>query len=73
VIIAFVGVQPSLTHVPPTPLFSINAVLYPASANLLDRGAPPWPEPIIIASKFFTDPVFVYNIHAVMLIQQIMP
>ncbi len=46
--IVFVGVQPSLTQVPPMWLRSTSAVRRPASANALQRGVPPCPEPITI-------------------------
>jgi hypothetical protein len=48
-----VGVQPVLTQVPPMLERSINAVRLPLSERALVRGLPPWPEPMMIASKCF--------------------
>jgi hypothetical protein len=45
----FVGVQPSLTQVPPTCLRSTSAVRRPEPASAIHKGVPPWPEPITIA------------------------
>src|SRR3981189_1168351 len=47
-----VGIQPELTHVPPTSLRSITATVYPASVNLPASGGPAWPAPTMIASNF---------------------
>src|SRR5215468_3282777 len=46
----FVGVQPYLTQLPPTYLSSTRAVLSPALAKTIERGVPPWPAPMTIAS-----------------------
>jgi hypothetical protein len=40
-IIVFVGVQPSLMHVPPTCLRSMTATVWPASAIAPASGPPP--------------------------------
>src|SRR5438045_9743170 len=45
-----VGVQPSLTHVPPTCSLSTNAVRIPASASARHKGVPACPDPTTIAS-----------------------
>src|SRR6266478_4364893 len=49
----FVGVHPSLIHVPPTCSRSTIAVRIPAPANVRHNGVPPCPEPMTIASKLF--------------------
>src|SRR5580658_2439486 len=46
----FVGVHPSLMHVPPTCSRSTSAVFQPARANAPANGPPAWPAPIIMAS-----------------------
>src|SRR5215510_4856160 len=45
-----VGVQPSLTHVPPTCSLSTSAVRIPAPARACDKGVPACPAPITMAS-----------------------
>src|SRR3954469_22576724 len=47
-----VGMQPVLTHVPPTSLRSITATVCPASVSLPASGGPAWPAPTMIASNF---------------------
>src|ERR1700730_12879803 len=46
-----VGVQPVLMQVPPTSARSITAVRLPLFERATARGLPPWPEPMMIASK----------------------
>ena len=46
----FVGVHPSLMHVPPTCSRSTSAVRIPAPASACDSGTPACPAPITIAS-----------------------
>src|ERR1700761_6486215 len=46
-----VGVQPVLIQVPPAYLRSIIAVFFPAAVRTSARGLPPWPEPMMMASK----------------------
>src|SRR5436309_13346610 len=53
-----VGVQPVLMQVPPRCASSISATLQPRSARLCERGLPPWPEPMIIASYFIVETPF---------------
>ena len=50
-LIVFVGVQPTLTQVPPTCSRSTTAVFHPAAASATASGFPPWPVPITMASK----------------------
>src|SRR5690349_9813858 len=47
-----VGMQPELTHVPPTSLRSITATVWPASVSRPASGGPAWPAPTMIASNF---------------------
>ena len=49
-IIVFVGVQPSLTQVPPKCSCSMRAVLRPARDRAVDNGPPPCPAPITMES-----------------------
>src|SRR3546814_8639703 len=46
-----VGMQPVLTHVPPTYLRSISATRMPASVRRPARNGPAWPAPMMIASR----------------------
>src|SRR4051812_5990222 len=47
-----VGIQPVLTHVPPTSLRSITATVCPAAVSLPASGGPACPAPTMIASNF---------------------
>src|SRR6478609_2184095 len=49
--IAFVGVHPLLTHVPPNLSFSTTATFNPAPDRRAAREGPAWPVPTTIASK----------------------
>src|SRR5215468_10479968 len=48
----FVGVHPTLMHVPPRFFSSTRATDHPRSARRKQRGSPAWPEPITMASYF---------------------
>src|SRR5215472_16470090 len=48
----FVGVHPTLMHVPPRFFSSTRATDHPRSARRKERGSPAWPEPITMASYF---------------------
>jgi hypothetical protein len=48
--IVFVGVQPTLTQVPPSGPRSHSKTLRPASANRAASGTPAWPLPMTITS-----------------------
>src|SRR5437773_11328365 len=48
----FVGVQPTLMHVPPRFFSSISATDHPKSARRNASGLPAWPEPTTMASCF---------------------
>src|SRR3546814_14747434 len=52
-----VGMQPVLTHVPPTYLRSISATRMPASVRRPARNGPAWPAPMMIASNLRADEV----------------
>src|SRR5262249_55609930 len=48
---AFVGVQPKLTHEPPSRARSASATLWPRAASACASGLPAWPPPMINTSK----------------------
>src|SRR3954468_24079276 len=48
---AFVGVQPLFTQVPPNLSFSTTATFMPALDSRAARAGPAWPVPMISASK----------------------
>src|SRR5213083_6809 len=51
----FVGVQPTLMHVPPRFFSSISATDHPKSARRNASGLPAWPEPTTMASYFIKE------------------